>query len=506
VIQVPQAQETAPREGRVSADRIPTAMGRGTRLQGATSFLRSLTLLCAISFVALVASAPDVVTAAAPASATPFVFNFEGTPASPLPWNPKTWDVGVESRNTDTFQLLQGMQAQHGSDCSPYPATHFNNTYEGAVFICRNHLMTAIFAGGYGEIALTPDHMIDFSGGESTVSFDLSTLRTSYRDWVDIWITPFNDNLVFPLDFPVDLQGPPAHAIQIKMDHFQGTVFRAYRYDNFKSTQLRSNDSRSVEKLISASATTRTTFQLGISPTHLRFGAPKQGYNWVDVPLTALGFSRGIVQLVHHSYNPTKDCKDQGLPACLPNTWHWANFSISNAAPFTLLRGTPQVVHAGSPSLVTFASAAPKSSFLRFAAIGSIEISLDGGKTWQRAQRQAQKYNYAEHFSSYWTSIPEGTNSVSFRGTKWFAGPWWVRDVSIWSTATPAANQPSTTAPNAGGSHVTSPAKASAVQIILTAAVTPPVATGAVAIGAALLASVVFLSVARRRRRRLGIK
>jgi hypothetical protein len=135
----------------------------------------------------------------------------------------------------------------------------------------------------------------------------------------------------------------------------------------------------------------------------------------------------------------------------LPNTWHWSNFSISTAVPFTLLRGDAQVVNAGTSGVVNFPAPAPGSAFLRFAAIGSIDVSLDGGKTWQPARRQAQMFNVQEHFASYWMPVPAGTKSVNLRGHNFAVGPWYIRDVAIWSTGIPAAaTQPGTQQPPSG--------------------------------------------------------
>jgi hypothetical protein len=58
--------------------------------------------------------------------------------------------------------------------------------------------MTAIAADGYGVIYLTPNQLVDFSVGEATVAFDVSTLRLSHRDWIDLWITPYADILQPP--------------------------------------------------------------------------------------------------------------------------------------------------------------------------------------------------------------------------------------------------------------------------------------------------------------------
>ena len=40
-----------------------------------------------------------------------------------------------------------------------------------AVFQCRNHVMTAINASGYGVIYLTPNHLVDLSLERSVISF-----------------------------------------------------------------------------------------------------------------------------------------------------------------------------------------------------------------------------------------------------------------------------------------------------------------------------------------------
>ena len=92
------------------------------------------------------------------------------------------------------------MAAQHGGDCSAPPNAHAVNQYDDAVYLCNNHLMTAINASGYGLIYLTPSQMVDLSGGEAAITFNLSTLRTSVRDWVDIWLTPYDEHLQLPLD------------------------------------------------------------------------------------------------------------------------------------------------------------------------------------------------------------------------------------------------------------------------------------------------------------------
>ena len=44
------------------------------------------------------------------------------------------------------------------------------------------------------------------------------------RDWIDLWVTPFNENLQLPLeDWLPDLQGPPKDSVHIRMDTWART-------------------------------------------------------------------------------------------------------------------------------------------------------------------------------------------------------------------------------------------------------------------------------------------
>lgn len=92
---------------------------------------------------------------------TAIAATFDGAPATPTPVKDTAaysdLDVQVHSRDSSTWYALETQNAQHGADCSAPPATHPNTSYAGAVFQCANHVMTAISAGGYGVIYLTPN-------------------------------------------------------------------------------------------------------------------------------------------------------------------------------------------------------------------------------------------------------------------------------------------------------------------------------------------------------------
>lgn len=361
-----------------------------------------------------------------------FTAGFDGTPASPEPWRPANWDVTVHSRDRETFARLEDMAAMHGDDCGAPPATHQVSSYEQAVFVCRNHMMTAIKASGYGLIYLTPDAQVDFSAGEAVVRWDMSTLRTTLRDWPDLWITPYEDNLQLALEsFYPDLSGPPKRAVHVvAVDVDGGTGFRVEVFRDHQPIELNTPVFLRYDDVLQPDAARRDTFELRIGGGRLRFGMPAHDLWWYDGELPDLGWDTGVVTFGHHSYNPLKDCAE-----CHPNTWHWDNVSISPAIPFTILRGDRRVVDATRPAAVTFPTAAPVDAHVRFAAIGDdVEVSTDGGRSWRAAERQSQgKETAGEHFASYWTKVPAGTTSVAIRATDWWGGPWLARDITVWA-------------------------------------------------------------------------
>jgi hypothetical protein len=428
-------------------------------------------------------------------AATNFVSNFDGLPAAPQPFldSPQSadWDVAVHSRDIKNWLQLTPFEAQHGPDCAPpidamgMLVTHHNDgSYHSAVFKCKDHLMTTIRAGlhnapdeatsqpgendGYGVIYLTPNQLADFNTGEVVISWEMATLRTSTRDWVDVWITPFEDNLQLPLyDWLPDLNGEPKRAIHINMNQFNGlTTFGGELFSNYEPIGVEECWWCTLEDKMTTSPQKRSKFELRLSKTHLKFsmpagqidvtGAPINGGQelvWIDRTFDApLDWGSGVVQFGHHSYNPSKDCTyNPATPykTCYANTWHWDAFSISNAKPFTLIKGNRRFVAKGigtdTTDVVSFPQPAPANSFLRFSAIGVVEYSLNNGQTYaiaplQRASRSIDGVRGLGTANNYFVSIPQGTQSVKFRlsGEGWYTGfPLMAKDFSIWSLSSP---------------------------------------------------------------------
>jgi hypothetical protein len=394
------------------------------------------------------------------AAAAPSAYTFDGAPAAPQPAANSVladWDVQVHSRDSATWLQMEAMDAQHGVDCGAPPATHHvSGNYDDAVFQCKDHFMTAINSAGYGVIYLTPPEMMDFSSGSSTLSFDASTLRQSSRDWLDVWITPYADNLTLPFDMgDVDLQGVPRQGVHVAMSMFNGeTTFRCYQIDNFVETEVTDNwwdslDSRLAAAGRAPSGSQRDTFQLVLSSNHLKFSSTTiPGWVGCDSALSQLNFTKGVVQLGHHSYNPTKDGSGE------PQTRHWDNVSISPAAPLTIIRADRRYVNSSSQTL-SFKSAAPSGASLRFSGNGNnIEVSYDGGTTWTAARLQPAQTN-VDRFKGYFTPIPQGTTSVKLRGADTFNGPFFTQDFAIFAAG-------GASAPTSSATQTSTPTKAPA--------------------------------------------
>ena len=363
-----------------------------------------------------------------------FMETFDGEPPGPTAWGSPNWDITVHSRDWGTWYDPIPMQADHGPGCEGPPNTHPITDYPGSVFNCRNHLMTAINAPGYGMIYLTPNQMVDFSEQTAIIRWDLSTFRKSQRDWVDVWITPYDrNNQLTLLTWLPDLNGPARDAVHVEMQDIVNT-FNVGIVRDFDDTRFRGPVSRhGYDRFLEPDQARRDTFEIQISANYIRVGMPDYDFWWIDEPINPpLDWTEGVVQFGHHSYNPTKACDGSG--ECGPTTWHWDNVIIDPAKPFSIIQADQDWLTEPAGEMVTFDRPAPANSHLRFTGFSeTIEVSYDGGTSWLNAQRQDQLEEHSDRFQSYWMPIPAGTQRVQFRGTLRWAGGWNVRDISIWS-------------------------------------------------------------------------
>jgi hypothetical protein len=374
-----------------------------------------------------------VMTGAVVGMASPSAYTFSGSPSAPLAAGAPGaagagllahMDVQVHSRDSNTWYQLEPMDAEHGPDCAGPPATHHETgSYADAVFQCKDHLMTSINATGYGEIMLTPDQMVDFSKG-GTVSFDVSTERMSLRDWWDVWVTPWSDNVALPFDMgEVDLQGPPKNAVQVSISDAQSSPIASVIRNGAKSDLNAPEQTASVQDGITAGtnqAASRQSFKLTLTRTHIRFerlaSSTATALVFVDKDTPDVGFSQGVVQFGHHSYNPTKD--GSGVPA----TWHWNNFSVSPGVPFTM-SPLPFRYMDKAGSLTTTAG------MLRFGAI--CQVKLDGKILTPQVPTV-----HNEHFNSYFVPVTAGTHKLEFADDGWYTQSYgcFASGFNVWST------------------------------------------------------------------------
>lgn len=389
-----------------------------------------------------------------------FVDNFTGIGLGQLdPIDRNKWDIAVHTRAPEFWFQLDPMEAAHGLDTAPPPATHSVSAYEDAVYVAREHLMTAINAVSYGLVYLTPHALADWSADECVIRFEVSTLRTSRRDWIDLWITPWDDNMILPLEEELpDLQGNPRRGIQLRMGTWRtvsgGTEvdwshFEPVRYDNHVATVLPFSV-EGYENYVTPDPRQRETIEVRISRTRLRVGLPDYGFWWVDTEIDDLGFDSGVVQFGHHSYNPMKEgttaplaheTQLAGTANPSPNSWHWDAFLIEPAIPFESISADRRYVLGSDIQPVTFDRPAPKDAFLRFAAHSSAEVSFDGGPFMTATRQDGSRELFSGHddryFASYWMPIPEGTTTVRVQMTP--EGIWeqynldtMAKDFSVW--------------------------------------------------------------------------
>lgn len=350
-----------------------------------------------------------------------FVETFDGAPAQPTVWSSPRWDLIVHDR---TDGATNAMEADHDHTCGAPPGTHAVHAPSEAVFLCRDHLMTALNSSdpGYAVIYLTPAAMVDWSSGPATISFDVSTGRSTKRDWIDLWLTPWDQNMVLPSEpYTPDLNGPPKKSL-----HFRVTNNFAWQIHHHpEDVKLSQNDWQDLPMPYSRVQRDRFTFTLGGGFIKVEYKNVATGRSMLveRVPLPAdLGFSHAVLQLGHHSYTPGKDCDFMKIGACGANTWHWDNVRISPALPFNMTKlrslaapGTVEV----SPGL------------LRFAARGVTEINWGSG--WVTAEPVNGPMANDGQFASYLVPVPEGAVRAAIRGEATWAGPWRAVNIAIWS-------------------------------------------------------------------------
>jgi hypothetical protein len=402
-----------------------------------------------------------------------------GMPSAPQPFMPSDFAITKHFRQSGDTAFNNGygppatagnqpMDVQHGANCAPPPATHpiggqvgaatVAQMYAEMVFVCHDHLMTALNGnGGYGELAFQPNQLVDFSGGATAqVALSMSTQRTSDRDWITWHFTPFANQLAVPVA-AADGQGDAANDLVVQMCSNGDISICAYEMVGGVRHDIATNWWLTAAQFTPPSATVRTPIRFAVSQTHLTVTIA--GGTFIDTALpVALPWDHSIFQVVHHSYTPTKD-------GGTPDTWHWSNLTIDRAVPYFLSMGMPEAAGDsayGLGSHVTFSQPAPTGAFVRFQAFyNDVQVSFDGGATWRSVNNQPANDQHLDHALNVWLSVPAGAQQMRLRG----AGDWYARDFYLMaangasaSTSAPiAARMPLDSAPVPAPMPINSP-------------------------------------------------
>jgi hypothetical protein len=201
---------------------------------------------------------------------------------------------------------------------------------QDAVFICNGHLMTSLGVTGYAAVYMTPPALLDLRSGPATLKWDMSTLRTAARDWVDVVLTPYGEHQLLAYN-NLDQHVPP-DAIHVELagtNGFQVTQ-RVAGVDHAVGGDVLTTwdmvQAAQTPPLVEDAAR-RDSFEVDLSATHVRVcltgnntgqvytWAGHAGFCWVDadlpVPLAAgVWANQAAVEFAHRDYNPEKSCTD----------------------------------------------------------------------------------------------------------------------------------------------------------------------------------------------------
>lgn len=280
----------------------------------------------------------------------PLGTSFDGTPTAPQNFNthPEYANYDIQIHQRDQWTVLEGgdpVPAQHAPTCTfndTTRPTHDILVRQAQSFVCANHLMTTLPAhgNGYNEIIITPTFIIDVSNGPATVSFDVSTSRSSTRDWWDMMISGWNTQTpVYPVEGAPDIQtlntcrlndggtacDPSKHWLNITNGPFGGGPGCPACVPFQAMTELSSLGISSVGYLADSGAV-RDHFVLTIDQHQFTF-CKTTGTTEPILPLCfftnaphTLTDSQLVVQWGHHGYTPDKGTCFQAHCTCPADT------------------------------------------------------------------------------------------------------------------------------------------------------------------------------------------
>lgn len=347
--------------------------------------------------------------------------------------------------------IFAPMAAQHGSDCLPPPANHNINSTSDSVFLCKDHLMTAIDCCGDGhgadaQVTLQPNHLIDLSQGEAVIRIDVSTLSPSAGDWWEIWITPWDDQLVAPANHFFHETGAPKTAIMLDVTDFspESKNWGHHFWNDFNllvdkqagGSQNDPSPAVNIRPFVSVSDTRRDTYELRITKNKVKKLVKNSSTGQMtqvdefDIP-GGFPANEAVVQFLQSNYRT----RENGAIPCggcvtSPATWHWDNAEIYPAIPYKMIGSNEMSAVQTSPESlsqkITFKEPAPANARMLFRGWdfnNQPKVSFDNGASWQIASAVRPPNDYGPlgfggvpDLLTYSIPVPSGMTSVLMNG------------------------------------------------------------------------------------------
>lgn len=363
------------------------------------------------------------------------------------------WHIIVHSRNYGQWHQLERYPLDHGDDCGPPvdgpDGVHFDNSYNGATWVCRNHIMSGIAAGGYGLTYFVAPRLVYYDSSEyTTIQWRQSMYDNSERQWVDVVIIPYSDFAQMSLSTLVpDLAGPAYNHVRMEETEAINVPahFRQYWTENgsqggpeYQYTPY------PIDVITDYGNSPMTDFQLKANRVLFSWTIGGGGsvltmpeYNQVlhNAPLNHnenMCVDGCVVMFGTHSYNPYKACDFDG--SCGPYTVHWSDFSLSNSEPLNIIRNDEHTAVWSAGQNYNLPEPAPENAMLSCSFLGSptARISFNDGPQVPIVFSDTTLGFQQNLFNSVWMPIPAGTTRVSVYGYGTF-GDIGLRDCAVFS-------------------------------------------------------------------------
>lgn len=431
------------------------------------------------------------------------------------------YTVTVHFRDSWGWQNPPDSPAEHGPNCEPPghdgSVRHTAATYEDMVYRCglgspTEHVMLTGF-GAYQNTSIVPGGeelgVLDISAGPAEIYWELNTTALNPdRGFFVLTLQEYYGHLQNSLDpnLGVDHQGFSRQ--QIKFDTRFGPEISSFTHgigwvitqvEDFQEIGLGPPTVQADAYSPAApSSMTRVLYRATVSQTSVKMEAigdvvggvlvpyevtatdengvettTEQPYLLADYQLSVpLDYTLLVPALEGHCYA----CADSGkgaqpdpgfVPGVVP-TWHVGGISMPGARPLNVAHADRRAItrsEAMGGQLVHFDEVCPADCYLRASVRGTMELSYDGGTTWETPTPQPSTFNQqgsltggvlSHHYSYFW-QVPDGTQDITIRRLADGSGKWEAHDLFLWWMGTGAGTPTPTATATATATSTPSP-------------------------------------------------